>query len=348
MAALRWPRPLRPGDVIAVTAPSSGCTTDAHRARLDLNLAHLRAQGFAVREGRCLRANHRHVSAPAAERAAELMALLQDDSVAALIPPWGGELACDLLDRLDWPALAAAPPKWCLGYSDTSTWLVPLTLRAGWATAHGPNLMDMAPTQTDALTCGTLAALGHDLARGPWVQHSSTRFQTQWTPFEQQVDAPLNLTQPTRWRRLDGVAAPLTLQGRLLGGCLDTLMHLAGTPYGDVPGFIRQGATLLFLENCELKPTALARALYGLRRAGWFHGLAGLLLGRSSAPDEVGFGYLDALHDVLDGLPCPVLLDADIGHQPPQLTLINGAWAEVHFDGLGAARVAQATAHHLL
>ncbi|NER80669.1 MAG: LD-carboxypeptidase, partial [Leptolyngbya sp. SIO1D8] len=27
----------------------------------------------------------------------------------------------------------------------------------------------------------------------------------------------------------------------------------------------------------------------------------------------------------------PVLLDVDIGHQPPQFTLINGAMAEVKF-----------------
>ena len=63
--------------------------------------------------------------------------LLRDD-LAAFIPPWSGELAVELLDRLDWAALAAARPKWVLGYSNTSTWMLPLTLRLGWATAHGP------------------------------------------------------------------------------------------------------------------------------------------------------------------------------------------------------------------
>jgi muramoyltetrapeptide carboxypeptidase LdcA involved in peptidoglycan recycling len=54
MPALRFPAPLRPGARIAVTAPSSGVPAALHR-RLDLVLGHLRAQGFVVEEGHCLR-----------------------------------------------------------------------------------------------------------------------------------------------------------------------------------------------------------------------------------------------------------------------------------------------------
>ncbi|MEC0247775.1 hypothetical protein ACI48J_20190 [Paenibacillus chitinolyticus] len=41
------------------------------------------------------------------------------------------------------------------------------------------------------------------------------------------------------------------------------------------------------------------------------------------------FGLQDALHHVFDGLGIPVLYDLDIGHVPPQLTLVNGAFAKV-------------------
>jgi muramoyltetrapeptide carboxypeptidase len=63
------------------------------------------------------------------------MALLLRDDIDAVFPPWGGELAIELLDRLDWPALQQAPPKWLIGYSDTSTLMLPMTLRLGWPTA---------------------------------------------------------------------------------------------------------------------------------------------------------------------------------------------------------------------
>jgi muramoyltetrapeptide carboxypeptidase LdcA involved in peptidoglycan recycling len=113
-------------------------------------------------------------------------------------------------------------------------------------------------------------------------------------------------------------------------------MHTAGTAYGDVRSYIVANAgdagTVLYLENAEQSPTGLVRALHRLRWAGWLEGIAGLLLGRSSAPDSsdpLGLRYADALRSALSGLRCPVLVDVDIGHQPPQMVLINGALAHV-------------------
>jgi muramoyltetrapeptide carboxypeptidase LdcA involved in peptidoglycan recycling len=119
-----YPAALRRGSRIAVTAPSSGVQAALH-ARLDLVIANLRAQGFDVEEGSCLRDESQGASALAADRAAELTRLLLRDDIDAVIPPWGGELAIELLDRLDWAALRSARPKWLLGYSDTSTLLCP-------------------------------------------------------------------------------------------------------------------------------------------------------------------------------------------------------------------------------
>src|SRR6478735_9826952 len=82
------------------------------------------------------------VSAPAAERAHELMWMLTDPTIRAVVPPWGGELAIDLLPLLDWDAIASAEPPWFVGCSDISTLLTPITLRTGVATLHGNNLMD--------------------------------------------------------------------------------------------------------------------------------------------------------------------------------------------------------------
>ncbi len=81
-----------------------------------------------------------------------------------------------------------------------------------------------------------------------------------------------NLTEPTRWRCLNRAdSAPVEYCGRLLGGCLDTLLHAAGTTYGDVPRFVAKapaGGVALYLENCGLSPTKLVRALHRLRWSG--------------------------------------------------------------------------------
>jgi muramoyltetrapeptide carboxypeptidase LdcA involved in peptidoglycan recycling len=332
-----YPAPLHPGACIAVTAPSSGVLPALH-PRLDLVIGHLRAQGYAVVEGLCLRDEQGSASAPAEARAAELMHFLLRDDIAAVIPPWGGELAIELLDRLDWTALKAARPKWLLGYSDTSTLLLPLTLRLGWATAHGPCLMDLAPGQPDALTRGALAVLATPAtpAGGAVRQDQSTHWQLHWTDFATVPDAVCRLTEATQWCALGGAEA-LQFSGRLIGGCLDTLMHLAGSPYGDVPGFIAAAGddgAILYLENSGLTPTDWVRALHRLRWAGWLDGLAGVLVGRSSGPDTANtheLRYAQALQSTLRKLPCPVLVDVDIGHRPPQMLLINGARAEVRW-----------------
>lgn len=337
---LRFPPPLRPGDTVAITAPSSGVEPGA-QPRLDLVLGHWRARGFRVVEGDCLRREHLDASAPAAERAAELMRFLTDPAIAAVLPPWGGERAIELLPLLDFAALRALPPKWLLGFSDISTLQMPLALCAGWASAHGSNLMDLAPSQTEPLVTGVFDLLAHD-GRTPHRQQASRHYQVKWIPFETDANAPLNLTEPTRWRRLDGRDdEPLALRGRLIGGCLDTVSRLAGTRYGDVPAFVRgcgADGALLYLENCELQPCEMLRTLVSLKLHGWFDGLAGVLLGRSAAPEVTEANRLDhaeAVRAALAGLACPVLLDLDIGHRQPQFTLVNGALATLHCEAGG-------------
>lgn len=194
--------------------------------------------------------------------------------------------------------------------------------------------MDLAPGQADPLTRELMAHLG----RTHFVQAQSSHWQSQWTDFALVPDTTYALTEPTRWRSLNRAAdQPVQMHGRLIGGCLDTLMHLAASPHGDVPAFVCAAGpdgALLYLENCELSPTECVRALHQLRWAGWLEGLAGVLVGRSAAPDSTRddeLRYAQALHNTLGDLPCPVLVDVDIGHRPPQMLLINGARATVQW-----------------
>ena len=333
---IKFPKPLRAGDVIAITAPSSG-VTGTLLPRLDLVLTYLRDLGYQVIEGECLRSQIKDASSLVENRARELERFLLDPEVAAIFPPWGGELASELLEFIDFDSLRSIEPKWLLGYSDISTIQVPLTLISGWATAHGPNLMDLSPTQTDSLTTSVLSVLSSDF-ESPVRQQSSSMFQTTWIDFAKQVDASLNLTETTEWKRLDGVREGVEFRGRLIGGCIDTIAWLAGTMYGDVPEFIRKAgpqSAVVYLENAEMSPSDIVRALLSLKRQHWFEGVAGLLLGRSAGavPDSSSsLTYVEALHAVLDDLPCTVLYDVDIGHRPPQFTLINGALAHVEYE----------------
>ncbi|GEK22642.1 S66 family peptidase [Cellulomonas xylanilytica] len=336
---MRYPAPLRPGDVIGVTSPSTG-VSDALRPRLDFCVADLRSRGFEVEVGRCMDGTGA-TSAPAAERAAELTRMLTDPRVRAVVPPWGGELAIDLLPLLDIDAIAQAEPTWLVGYSDISTLLLPLTLLTGIATLHGPPLMD-TPFRVPAPLLHWLdvatAPAGATVTQGPASHH-----QKAWADFEAQPEvSEMVLTEPSRWRSLGGREVG-TLRGRLLGGCLETVSMLPGTPFGRIDGFhgSHDDGLLVYLEVAEVDAFAAARMLHHLRLAGWFDRATGVLLGRTSAPGSRVFSQLDAVQDALGMLEVPVLYDLDIGHVPPQLALVNGAIAEVSLAASGAGTIVQ-------
>jgi muramoyltetrapeptide carboxypeptidase LdcA involved in peptidoglycan recycling len=329
---VRFPRPLASGDRIAVTSPSSG-VQDSKRPRLEVAMAWLRERGFDVVVGECMSAE-RVVSAPKEQRAAELVDFLCDPSVAAVVPPWGGELAIDLLDQLDWHRLAATEPTWLVGWSDLSTMLLPVTLRLGWATLHGWNLMDTPYAAPEGLAHWTELAG----ATGPVTQRSPGRYRPSWDDYTSDPGVTtMTLDQPSRWEVLDGGDAEVS--GVLVGGCVEVVSPLSGTPYGDVAAFGREHADqglLVYLEVAENGAYDACRALHGLRLAGWFDHANAVLVGRTRGPDADQMTQHEAVADALGGLGVPVVLDADIGHTQPFLPLVNGAPARVVVrDGVG-------------
>jgi muramoyltetrapeptide carboxypeptidase len=234
---IRYPAPLRPGDTVGVTASSSGVGDDL-RPRLDHNVTWLRQRGYEVWVGDCL-GDDRIVSAPKEQRAAELTAMLRDPSVRAVVPPWGGELAIDLLDQLDWDELATLEPTWLVGYSDLCSLMLPVTTLLGWATLHGTNLMDTAYRQPEGLRHWTDLVSGP----GPFHQVSPNRHRVgSWDDYRADPAVEeLTLDGAGAWEVVGGGGLDLT--GRLVGGCLEVVSMLAATPYGDVPGFGRRGPT---------------------------------------------------------------------------------------------------------
>lgn len=330
-ASVRYPRPLRPGDLIGVTAPSAGVGPDIE-PRLDFCLGFLRSQGYRVRVGACLRSDA-IVSAPAADRARELTAMLLDDEVAAVMPPWGGELLVDLFPHLDFARLAAAEPTWFVGYSDLDTFALPYTLLTGAATLHGSCLLE-APIDPPA---PSLAWWGDvvRLARGAsFTQHAADLYQdhdVDWASAPRATS--FARTAPVAWKVLGHEGDPhhrVAARGRLVGGTLDVIGTLPGTRYGDLDGFARTHAPeglLLHLDACDLDTAQYCRMLHHLRLAGWLRHVDAVLLGRTAAAVQQGLTQRGALVDALGDLGVPVVYDMDIGHLPPQLVLVNGALA---------------------
>lgn len=325
---IRFPAPLRPGDRIGVTSPSAGVEGPG-ADRIDFCVDWLRGAGYDVVVGDLMDGSG-ITSGTAAARAAEMTAMLGDPSIRCVVPPWGGETAVDLVDLLDWRALAAAEPTWLVGFSDVSTLLVPLTTRLGWATLHGDNLADTPYAQPDGLL-GWLDVLA---GPGPHRQRDSGVVADWWRFAEDPHATTWKVVGDGRWS-LHG-ADSLRVTGRLVGGCVETLVNLAGTPYGDVAAFGReheQDRLLIYVEAAGDDAATICRHLHGLRLAGWFEHARAVLVGRTSAPDHPQLSQREAVLDALGRLGLPIVWDMEIGHVPPHLPLVNGALATVTVDG---------------
>lgn len=317
-----------------MTAPSAGVAEEL-RPRLDHAVAWLRERGHDVVVGECL--DGRGVtSAPKTARAAELTAMLTDPTIAAVVPPWGGETGIDLLDQVDWDALAAHEPTWLVGFSDLSTLLLPLLLRSGWAGLHGANLMD-TPYAPGPGVAHWLDVAG---ATAPVVQRDGGRWASGWDRWEDDPTvAERTLDREGGWSLLDPGVGPVDVTGRLVGGCLETVSLLAGTPWGDVAAFGRAHAEdglVVYVEAAEWAAGDICRALHAVRLAGWFDHARAVLVGRTSAPDLARMTQREAVADALGDLGVPVVLDVGCGHVPPYLPLVNGALARVVVDGTGS------------
>lgn len=210
---------------------------------------------------------------------------------------------------------------------------------------HGSNFMDTPYELPEPLLLwldAATVATGSDLRQGAAPAYRGGPH----VDYAQHPDVQtMTLGTPGRWKLLAGgseTPADVRATGRIVGGCLETISMLPGSPYGDVAGFAAAHAPeglLVYVEVAEADAPTAARMLHALRLAGWFDAATAVLVGRPGGPDSDGFTQRDALVHALGDLPVPVLYDLDIGHVPPQLAIVNGALATVELTGSAATLV---------
>lgn len=328
---------LKKGAIVGVTAPSSGVEPELHEMfKQAINRSEER--GYPVVCGETVWTQDKAKSAPAEVRAKEFNRMMLDGNTDVIIPPWGGVLLIEIIDKLDFDAFQR---KWILGYSDTSLLLLATTLKTGMATAHGTNFVDLRGEYSDETTAMWERVLSTK-AGSSIKQYSSEKFEKK-PDHENPTPVVFHLTEQTEWKSLSG--EDVFLKGRLLGGCIDVIRHLIGTPYGDVEQFqketINNEPIIWYFENCELDTTDLRRTLVQMRLAGWFENCSGIMFGRSSANGTVeGYDIEDVYKELEQELNLSIIYDIDCGHVPPQVTLINGVIAEVEVQS-GKGRIVQ-------
>ena len=331
---------LQDGGTIGFVAPSFGCNVEPYRTAFDNALDKLRKMGFHTVLGpNCYRGDGIGISAPPAECAAELTEMFLRGDIDALMACGGGELMCETIGRMDWERIRAGRKKLLIGYSDITNFLFPYVTKCDGYGIYGPSAaaFGMEPWHPCIADAVALMQGKIDTVRsyGAWEGIADGK-----KDIEHPL-APYNCVQTAGIRkyingstRVEQTAETLRFEGRLVGGCLDCLQVLCGTPYADPVGYAERHTDegiVWVIESCDLNVFGIRRALWQLRNAGWFRNVRGFLIGRPLCygQEMMGLDQYRAVIDVIGDFGVPIVMDADIGHLAPHMPLLLGSHASV-------------------
>ncbi len=133
------PNKLQKGDIIAIISPSAGLGK-RYPHRIDNAIKFLESQGYKVKEFPSTRKSSGWESAPAEERAKDIMGAFLDKEVKAIISSIGGTVAIQTLKYLDFEKIKENPKIFC-GYSDISNLHYAFLTQANLITFYGPCAM---------------------------------------------------------------------------------------------------------------------------------------------------------------------------------------------------------------
>ena len=366
---MRYPHFLPEGGTIAFAAPSFGCAMEPYRTAFDHAQEVLRGKGHRLVLGPgCYAAEGIGISRAPALCGQEINELYTAGDSDVLISCGGGEMMCEILDYVDFDALRAAEPKWFMGFSDNTNLTFLLPTLCDTASIYGPcagafGMEPWHPAVQDAYdvlrgrmgaSCSAGAenlppdgpgesawngtsVVSPDAAAGrvPLIVHNYPAWERGGDKSEENPLAPYRCTEPVRIKVFrPGTTSTTCFSGRLIGGCLDCLVNLAGTVYDRVADFNARYADdgiVWFLEACDLNVFAIRRAVWELKHAGWFDHAKGFLIGRPLCfgQEMMGLDQYRAVTDILQDLNVPVIMDVDLGHLPPMMPLICGSIADV-------------------
>lgn len=294
--ALRKPRALRPGGTIGIAAPAAAVDPETLAAGEE----RWRQRGFTVVRRDDLLARHRYLAGDDARRAHELMELVADPRIDAIVCARGGYGSPRILGRLDALAVRAAR-KPLVGFSDVTALLLWQRRAAGLVGFHGPMLDRGGDLREDEMDALVAALTGSGPAR-------------------------------LAWRGSEGGGA--RAEGRLTGGSLTMVVGSLGTPWE-----IDTRGAILLLEDRGERPYRIDRLLQQLRSAGKLARVAAIGLGRFEGCDEPNGSVTatEVLREVVDAVGVPWVAGLAFGHGAPNLpwplgarARLDGARAELH------------------
>lgn len=321
-----YPEFLKKNDTIGITAPSDGITNPIKLHRLDNAIFKFNKHGFKIRETSNVRSSEKGKSSSSPIQAMELEQLYEDETVKAIICAGGGDFLLEMLPFINFDKIKQSP-KWIQGFSDPTGLLFTITTNLDIATIYSDNICSFGMKDWHLSLKNNLEILKGNLLK----QNSFDKFQKEYMKYIT-GEENYNLDTDVYWKITN--QKEITIEGRIIGGCIDILSDLFGTRFDKTIEFIdkyKSDGIIWYFDNAELSSEQIRRTLWKFKGNGWFEHTNGILFSRD--PEEKSYyniSYEEAIKESLGDLGIPIIINTDIGHVAPRLTIINGAIAHIH------------------
>ncbi len=279
---------LQKGDTIGITCPAGYMAAEKAQACIDT----LHEWGYNVMVGKTLgSASANYFSGTDEERADELQAMLDDDSINAILCGRGGYGTGRIIELLDFSEFKKKP-KWIIGFSDITVLHQHVYSNYKIASLHAP----MAGAFNDGGAGNEFIGSLKNALEGKKARY----------------ECPVHAYN----RRGEAV-------GELVGGNLTLVAHLVGT-LSD----IKTKGRILFLEDIGELLYKVDRMLYQLKRSGKLEKLGGLIIGGFSDMSDTERPFGKTAHEIIQDLvkeyDYPVCYDFPVSHNKENYALKTG------------------------
>lgn len=274
---------------------------------LEQGIITLEKYGFQISEDKYVRCSMQGQSAGACERANELNRAFLDSKLKGLIACSGGDYLIQILEYIDFNKIKENA-KWVQGQSDITNLLYLLTTKYDIATIYSFNVKSFGDKNLPSqMIENNISILKGTLP----IQQEFSKSAVGWTcitPF-------------------------VPFKGRIIGGCLDSLKDLIGTKYDNTKEFInkyKNDGIVWYFDIVQMSNEDILRTMWQIKNAGWFKNCVGILIGRiENEVSYTGISLEEAVSYYLAELKIPILLNVDLGHTAPVITIVNGSIVKI-------------------
>ncbi len=327
------PEKLKRGDTVAIVSLSSGIAGDQDMVwRTEQGIKRLEdVFGLKVKVMPHALKGSDYIYEHPEKRAEDLNQALKDPEVRGIICAIGGNDSIRTLPFVDNRAIQSNP-KIFTGYSDSTVGHLMFYLN-GVSSSYGPALLtDFAENiDMDDYTIASIEKtwFSNDIIGEIKTSDTVREVGLTWDKSNQQTAR--NQLDNSGYEVINGRG---TVQGHLIGGCLESLSDLRGTSL--FPDLHHFDGAILFLETSEeyIPTITLESYLRAFAVMGIMNRINGIIVGR---PQKGVYyeEYKEVYRMIMKEYNCedlPILYNASFGHNEPKFVMPYGVQAEINAD----------------